>query len=60
MFGKAFANAVKQEIRMSEEAAKRHAQNKGGSTAHAAETARWVFYSIGKQLVGYFIAEDNS
>jgi len=36
--GKAFMNAVKQEIRMSEEAAKRHASNKG--TAHAAETVR--------------------
>ena len=35
-------NAVKQEIRMSEEAAKRHAQSKGSSSAaHAAETARW-------------------
>ena len=42
MVGKAFMNAVKQEIRMSEEAAKRHSQNKGGAagTAHAAETAR--------------------
>jgi len=36
--GKAFTNALRQEIRMSEEAAKRHAQGK--STAHAAETAR--------------------
>jgi len=36
--GKAFSNAVRQEIRLSEEAAKRHAQGKG--TAHAAETAR--------------------
>ena len=38
--GKAFMNAVKQEIRMSEEAAKRHASNKG--TAHAAETVRYT------------------
>ena len=37
--GKAFSNAVRQEIRLSEEAAKRHAQGKG--TAHAAETARY-------------------
>ena len=41
VFGKAFANAVKQEIRMSEEAAKRQSQNKGDNTAHAAETARY-------------------
>jgi len=38
--GKAFANAVRQEIRMSEEAAKRHAQNKSQSAAHAAETLK--------------------
>jgi len=38
VLGKAFTNAVRQEIRMSEEAAKRHANTK--STAHAAETAR--------------------
>jgi len=38
VLGKAFVRAVRQEIKMSEEAAKRHAQNKG--TAHAAETAR--------------------
>jgi len=38
--GKAFANALRQEIRLSQEAAKRHAQNKGENTAHAAETAR--------------------
>eukprot|EP00088_Acartia_fossae_P013949 TRINITY_DN1739_c0_g1_i2.p1 TRINITY_DN1739_c0_g1~~TRINITY_DN1739_c0_g1_i2.p1 ORF type:complete len:125 (-),score=18.82 TRINITY_DN1739_c0_g1_i2:556-930(-) len=38
VIGKAFTNAVRQEIRLSQEAAKRHSQNK--STAHAAETLR--------------------
>jgi len=38
--GKAFANALRQEIRMSQEAAKARYNNADQSTAHAAETAR--------------------
>jgi import inner membrane translocase subunit TIM16 len=38
--GKAFTNAVRQEIRMSQEAAKARGNQQGGNTAQAAETAR--------------------
>jgi hypothetical protein len=37
--GKAFMSAVRQEIRLSQEAAKRHAESRG--TAHAAESLRY-------------------
>ena len=39
--GKASMNAVRQEIRLSQEAAKRHSDSRGGGgTAHAAESLR--------------------
>jgi hypothetical protein len=50
--GKAFMSAVRQEIRLSQEAAKRHAESRG--TAHAAESLRYRYQCCGSGSASFF------